>query len=98
MYTIIGGDGKEYGPISGGDLRKWISEERLNAQSLAKAESDAEFRPLAAFPEFPEDDRREAEHLDARGNGQTEKNRRKEQSPPPNEPASLSRVFATTRG
>jgi hypothetical protein len=52
MYTIIGGDGKEYGPISGGDLRKWISEERLNAQSLAKAESDAEFRPLAAFPEF----------------------------------------------
>ena len=52
MYTIIGGDGKEYGPVSGEDLRKWIAEGRLNAQSLAKAESDAEFRPLSAFPEF----------------------------------------------
>ncbi len=52
MYTIIGGDGKQYGPISDTDLRKWIAEGRLNAQSLAKAESDAEFRPLAAFPEL----------------------------------------------
>jgi hypothetical protein len=52
MYTIIGGDGKEYGPITEADLRKWISEGRLNAQSLAKAESDAEFRTLATFPEF----------------------------------------------
>ncbi|HUB87562.1 MAG TPA: DUF4339 domain-containing protein [Verrucomicrobiae bacterium] len=52
MYTIIGGDGKEYGPISADDLRKWIAEGRLNGQSLAKAESDAEFRALATFPEF----------------------------------------------
>lgn len=53
-YLIIGGDGKEYGPITDEDVRKWISEGRLNAQSLAKAESDAEFRPLALFPEFAE--------------------------------------------
>jgi len=52
MYKIIGADGKEYGLVSDGDLRKWIAEGRLNAQSLAKAESDAEFRPLATFPEF----------------------------------------------
>src|ERR1700677_3818555 len=51
-YTIIGGDGKEYGPITGPDLRKWAAEGRLSAQSLAKAENDAEFRPLSAFPEF----------------------------------------------
>jgi hypothetical protein len=51
-YTIIGGDGKQYGPITEADLRKWISEGRLNAQSMAKAESDAEFRPLSTFPEF----------------------------------------------
>src|SRR5215469_4031051 len=51
-YTIIGGDGKQYGPISEGDLRKWIAEARLNAQSLAKSESDAEFRPLGTFPEL----------------------------------------------
>ena len=52
MYTIIGGDGRQYGPVSEADLRKWISEGRLNAQSLAKAEGQAEFRPLSAFPEF----------------------------------------------
>jgi len=51
-YTIIGGDEKQYGPISGDDLRKWISEGRLNAQSLAKADSDAEFRTLSTFPEL----------------------------------------------
>ncbi|HSY74359.1 MAG TPA: DUF4339 domain-containing protein [Dongiaceae bacterium] len=51
-YTIIGGDGKQYGPITGDDLRKWISEGRLNAQSLAKADSDAEFRALSNFPEL----------------------------------------------
>lgn len=51
-YTIIGGDGKEYGSVLPEDLRKWIADGRLNAQSLAKAESDAEFRPLATFPEF----------------------------------------------
>ena len=52
MYTIIGGDGKEYGSVLGEDLRKWIAEGRLNAQSRVKAESDAEWRPLLAFPEF----------------------------------------------
>jgi hypothetical protein len=52
MFTIIGGDGKEYGSVTTEDLRKWIAEGRLNAQSLAKAEGDAEFRPLSAFPEF----------------------------------------------
>jgi uncharacterized membrane protein len=51
-YTIIGGDGKQYGPITGDELRKWISEGRLNAQSMAKADSDAEFRALATFPEL----------------------------------------------
>ena len=51
-YTIIGGDGKEYGYVTGEDLRKWIAEGRLNAASLAKGEGDAEFRPLSAFPEF----------------------------------------------
>ena len=52
MYKIIGGDGREYGPVTEAELRKWIAEGRLSAQSLAKAESDAEFRALATFPEF----------------------------------------------
>lgn len=52
MYFIIGGDGKQYGPISEADIRKWIAEGRLNQQSQARAESEAEFRALATFPEF----------------------------------------------
>ena len=52
MYAIIGGDGKEYGPITAAELRKWISEGRLNAQSQVKGESDAAFRSLSTFPEF----------------------------------------------
>ena len=51
-YTIIGGDGKEYGSVLPEDLRRWIAEGRLNEQSLAKGEGDAEFRPLSTFPEL----------------------------------------------
>ena len=51
-YFIIGGDGKEDGPVTDADVRLWIAEGRLNAQSLAKGEGDAEFRALAQFPEF----------------------------------------------
>jgi uncharacterized membrane protein YuzA (DUF378 family) len=51
-YSIIGGDGKQYGPVTDADVNQWIAEGRLNAQSLAKSEGDAEFRPLAQFPEF----------------------------------------------
>lgn len=51
-YTIIGGDGKQYGPISETDLRKWFNEGRLNGHTMVKSESDAEFRPFSAFPEF----------------------------------------------
>lgn len=52
MYFIIGGDGRQYGPISEADVRKWIAEGRLSQQSHARAESEAEFRELATFPEF----------------------------------------------
>jgi uncharacterized membrane protein len=51
-YFIIGGDGKQYGPVTDEDVHKWIAEGRLNVLSQAKGEGDAEFRPLAQFPEF----------------------------------------------
>ena len=51
-YFIIGGDGKQYGPITTDDLLKWITEGRLNAETRAKEETDTEWRALAAFPEF----------------------------------------------
>ncbi len=54
QYLIIGGDGKQYGPISAEDVRSWIAEGRLNGKSSVKAESDAEWRSLDMFPEFAE--------------------------------------------
>jgi uncharacterized membrane protein len=51
-YTIIGGDRKPYSAVTADNIRSWIAEGRLNAQSLAKEETDVEWRPLSAFPEF----------------------------------------------
>ena len=51
-YTIIGGDQKPYGSVTADDIRRWIADGRLNAETLAKEETDTEWRPLSAFPEF----------------------------------------------
>jgi len=51
-YTIIGGDQKPYSSVTPDDIRRWIADGRLNAQSFAKEENDTEWRPLSAFPEF----------------------------------------------
>ena len=52
MYKIIGGDQKEYGPVTAADIRQWIAEHRLNAQSKVLAEGSADWKPLSEFPEF----------------------------------------------
>jgi len=52
MYRIIGGDQKEYGPVPAEELRRWISEGRLNGQSSVKAEGAADWQPLSSFAEF----------------------------------------------
>jgi hypothetical protein len=52
MFKIIGGDGKEYGPVAAEQLRQWIAEGRVNNQTLARAEGDTQWKPLAQYPEF----------------------------------------------
>lgn len=52
MYKIIGGDGRQYGPISIEQVRQWIAEGRANAQTLAQAEGAADWKPLGTFAEF----------------------------------------------
>lgn len=52
MYKIIGTDGKEYGPVSADQIRQWVAESRLNAQSKVQAEGGAEWKPLSTLPEF----------------------------------------------
>ena len=51
-YFIIGGDTKEYGPITEADVRLWISEGRLNTQSSARRETDTNWTLLGNLPEF----------------------------------------------
>jgi len=52
MYRIIGGDQQEYGPVGEDEIRRWISEGRLNGRSLVKEEAATEWRSLAEYPEF----------------------------------------------
>ena len=52
MYKIIGADQKEYGPIPADQLRQWIAQGRVNAQTQVLAEGAAEWRALGTYPEF----------------------------------------------
>jgi len=54
-YFIIGGDGKEYGPKPDSEVREWIAEGRLNAQSEIRRQSDANWTVLGDLPEFAND-------------------------------------------
>lgn len=54
MFKMIGGDGREYGPISAEQLREWIVEQRANGQTMLQREGTTDWLPLAAFPEFTE--------------------------------------------
>jgi hypothetical protein len=52
MYKIIGVDGQQYGPVSADQIRRWITENRVNAKSLALPEGTQDWKPLGSLPEF----------------------------------------------
>ncbi len=52
MYKILGGDGKEYGPISAETLRQWMAEGRANAQTQVQPEGTTGWVSLGTLPEF----------------------------------------------
>ena len=52
MYRIIGTDGREYGPATPDQVRGWITEGRVNAQTMLLAEGTAQWKPLAEYLEF----------------------------------------------
>lgn len=52
MYRVQGTDLKEYGPVTEGQVREWIAENRLNRFSMARKEGDPAWRPLDQYPEF----------------------------------------------
>jgi uncharacterized RDD family membrane protein YckC len=52
MYTLIGGDGKEYGPVTAANVHDWISARRANLDTRARLEGTTEWKRLGDFPEF----------------------------------------------
>jgi hypothetical protein len=51
MYTIIGSDGNQYGPITGEQLRQWFQEGRVAANTQVQADGGS-WKPFSGYPEF----------------------------------------------
>ena len=51
-YTIIGGDGDEYGPVSIEDVARWIRTDRANERTLVRTEEASQWQPLGQVPEL----------------------------------------------
>lgn len=56
MFIIIGGDGKEYGPVTADQIRAWIASGRANLDTQAKALGTDEWRRVGDFAEFSSPD------------------------------------------
>ena len=52
MFTIIGGDGKEYGPVTVEQMRQWLTGGRANLETRAKKAGEEAWRRLGDFEEF----------------------------------------------
>lgn len=52
MYKILGGDGKQYGPIPADTLREWIQQGRANAETQVLAEGATSWQALGTIAEF----------------------------------------------
>ena len=51
-YTIIGGDGDEYGPVSIEDVARWIRTDRANERTLVRSDESSQWHPLGQVPEL----------------------------------------------
>ena len=56
MFTIIGGDGREYGPVTVEQVRAWMAAGRADEDTKAKAAGSDEWQRLRDFPEFSGDE------------------------------------------
>jgi hypothetical protein len=52
MYTILGADGKEYGPVSADDIRQWMAQGRANSETKVRVEGTTEWKRIADLHEF----------------------------------------------
>lgn len=51
-YKIIGGDQKQYGPVTAGEMHQWIAEGRLSGESLILTQDGGTWQHLSTLPEF----------------------------------------------
>lgn len=52
MISILGADGKSYGPVSVEQIRAWIAEGRASLETLGQRHGDSEWLRLGDFHEF----------------------------------------------
>lgn len=52
MFTIIGGDGKEYGPVYADQIRTWMAAGRANLDTQAKPVGSTEWRRIGDISEL----------------------------------------------
>jgi TM2 domain-containing membrane protein YozV len=52
MYKFIGADGQQYGPVNLDQIRRWLAENRLRAETLIQTEGSLDWKPLHTFPEL----------------------------------------------
>ena len=52
MYKILGGDGKEYGPVTADQVRQWVTEGRATGATLVQKEGTTDWKPLSSFADF----------------------------------------------
>ena len=52
MYKIVGADGNQYGPVSLEQLRQWIAQGRIDAQTRVQEAGAREWKTAAEFPEL----------------------------------------------
>ena len=51
-YQVMGGDGREYGPVAADQIRQWIQEERLEQTTPVKRTDAKDWMFLGSLPEF----------------------------------------------
>jgi len=52
MYSIIGGDGKTYGPVPPAEIERWIREGRADARTKVKREGETDWQELGTLEDF----------------------------------------------
>lgn len=52
QYTVIGGDGEEYGPVSKDDLERWIRTDKANHLTLVRTDPESAWRTISEVPEL----------------------------------------------